>query len=177
VIKPEDKWKWVAGCVAAVVLIALYIAGKTEIEIVVAPEWTVRVVDTNGDPVPLAAVREEWKHPAFDDTIRMQDVLTREDGIAQFPKRTIRTNWFERNSACSRYRRRAGPNAPCIPQTRVFAFKCSYGAPQMGGRHEDFYPGEIPAMESKLVLQRCQPVDFEFGCFPHPVRGVPACKQ
>ncbi len=174
---PKDQWKWFAGAAAAALLLVLYVVGRIPFEIVVAPEWRVLVVDDEGRPVPLAVVREEWKHPAFEESIRLQDVLTREDGVAEFPRRVIRTNWFERNSACSKYRRRAGANAPCRPQTHVFAFKCSYGAPRMGGRHEDFFPGEIPRMQSKLVLQRCQPVDFEFACFPHPVNGVPPCRK
>jgi hypothetical protein len=173
-VTPNDpRWKWVAAGAVLLVLLIVYIVMRIPFEITVAPEWRVHVADELGRPVPVAVVREEWKHEAFDDVIHMQDALTNEAGIAEFPRRTIRTNLWERNREC---RRRKG-DAPCGVQARVFTFKCSYGASRFDDRHIAVFPGEVEKLESKLVLRRCKPVDFEFGCFPHPAYGTPRCRE
>jgi hypothetical protein len=80
-----------AGVGLALILAILFFP----FNVTVAPEWKVRVVDQNGDPVKGAYVSElaiNWTL----DFRHSEAVCSDEDGIAQFPKRLVRASYMTR---------------------------------------------------------------------------------
>jgi hypothetical protein len=79
------------GAGLALILVLLFFP----FHVTVAPEWKVRVVDQNGEPVQGAYVQEfaiNWTL----DFRHKEAVCSDEDGIAQFPKRSVRASYMTR---------------------------------------------------------------------------------
>ena len=170
----SDKAMLQLGLLGGVLLVLLLLAALNyPREITVAPEWTVRVTDPAGQAIPLVSVREEWRHAAFDDDLRYQDKLTDETGVVRFERRTITASRWRLWRACQR----RGANQPCEPQGRVLAFKCGHGSTQSlsGAAWEHAYDGLGQQVNVTLMLRACAQANAQFGCLPHPARGVQAC--
>jgi hypothetical protein len=63
--------------------------------VTVAPEWKLRLVDQNGDPVKGAYVYESAYNWTLDFR-HSEAVCSDEDGIVQFPKRSVRASYMTR---------------------------------------------------------------------------------
>src|ERR1700759_1317412 len=63
--------------------------------VTVAPKWKVRVVDQNGNPVQGAYVQEFARNWTLDFK-HNEAVCSDKDGIAQFPKRSVRASYMRR---------------------------------------------------------------------------------
>src|SRR5437870_11805485 len=62
----------------------------------VCPAWTIRIVDTAGNPLRGAFVRQVWKDYSVESTSHEQDAYTDEDGFVSFPERTVTSSWLAR---------------------------------------------------------------------------------
>src|SRR5256884_7647504 len=62
----------------------------------VCPAWTIQVVDTAGNPLRGAFVRQVWKDYSVESASHEQDAHTDENGHVSFPERTIRSSWLAR---------------------------------------------------------------------------------
>src|SRR6266576_1436141 len=62
----------------------------------VCPAWTIRIVDTAGNPLRGAFVRQVWKDYSVESASHEQDVHTDEHGVVSFPERTVRASWVAR---------------------------------------------------------------------------------
>ncbi len=71
--------------VPLVILIGLFLPLPTT----VVPEWTIRVVDQNGNPVAGSKVRQIWQHYTFEETGHEEVRVTDQNGIVTFPRRVI----------------------------------------------------------------------------------------
>src|SRR5438034_6853936 len=72
-------------------VVSLYPARST-----VSPAWTIRIVDTAGNPLSGAFVRQVWKDYSVESASHEQDAHTDENGHVSFPERTIRSSWLAR---------------------------------------------------------------------------------
>src|SRR6266550_4589456 len=62
----------------------------------VCPAWTIRIVDTAGNPVSGAFVRQVWKDYSVESASHEQDAHTDTNGFVSFPERTDRSSWLAR---------------------------------------------------------------------------------
>ena len=61
----------------------------------VVPEWKIRVIDENGQPVVSARVAQSWHHYSY-DIYGGGDQYADENGYVAFPERTFRANLLYR---------------------------------------------------------------------------------
>src|SRR5271156_6796968 len=78
--------------VALIILLLVY-----PFNVIVAPEWNVKVVDENGKPLPGAYVSEFASHGTLDFQ-QNEAVCTNTNGEAQFIRHTIRASVLTRVS-------------------------------------------------------------------------------
>jgi hypothetical protein len=71
-------------------LLAIVITLLYPFKTTVVPEWRIRIVDEAGNPMPMIAVREVWKHYTIESDSHQGDSLTDNEGYVTFPKRTVR---------------------------------------------------------------------------------------
>ena len=82
-------------------LVALIGAGAASLypaRSTVCPAWTIRIVDTAGNPLRGAFVRQVWKDYSVESASHEQDARTDENGYVSFPERTIRSELAGSNS-------------------------------------------------------------------------------
>src|SRR2546428_7565695 len=60
----------------------------------VCPAWTIRIVDTAGNTLSCAFVRQAWEDYSVESASPEQDVCTDENGYVSFPERTVRSSWM-----------------------------------------------------------------------------------
>src|SRR5256885_5734930 len=63
---------------------------------IVCPAWTIQIVDTAGNPLRGAFVRQVWKDYSVESASHEQDAHTDENGYVSFPERTVRSSWLAR---------------------------------------------------------------------------------
>jgi hypothetical protein len=56
----------------------------------VVPDWRVRIVDEEGNPIRMAVVKEVWQHSTIESASHEEDSITDNDGYVTFPRRTVR---------------------------------------------------------------------------------------
>jgi hypothetical protein len=116
------------------------------IEIVVVPEWPMRVVDTAGNPVAGAEVRQHWNHYSFNasgtgDAYGGEEILASDaNGQIVFPERSFRVGllslalskiggpfrWFDLHAS-------TGPSAYFV----CYNVSCRYSEPTYRGEPEE----------------------------------------
>src|SRR2546422_8764712 len=62
----------------------------------VCPAWTIRIVDTAGNPLSGAFLRQGWKDYSVEAARHEQDVHTDEKGYVSFSERTVKASWLAR---------------------------------------------------------------------------------
>src|SRR5437899_3620988 len=91
-LKMRQTWlgTLLVGLIGAVVA-SLYPSTST-----VCPAWTIQVVDTAGNPLRGAFVRQVWRDYSVESARHEQDTHTDENGDVSFPERTIKWSWLAR---------------------------------------------------------------------------------
>jgi hypothetical protein len=82
--------------VATTILCLLVVVLVVPFESTVMPPASVRVVDQGGNPMPRVLVKQEWKDVIVEEEIHVDSVRTDENGMATFPKRTVRSFMIKR---------------------------------------------------------------------------------
>jgi hypothetical protein len=62
----------------------------------VVPDWSLRVVDDSGVPVPSINATEHWQHYLLENSAHEELRQTGADGSVSFPERTIRASVLRR---------------------------------------------------------------------------------
>src|SRR2546425_13168865 len=91
-LKKRQTWlrTLLVGLIGAGV-VSLYPSRST-----VCPVWTIRIVDTAGNPLRGAFVRQGWKGYFVESAGHEQDAYTDEDGFVSFPERTVTSGLLAR---------------------------------------------------------------------------------
>ena len=95
----------------------------------VCPAWTIQVVDTAGNPLRGAFVRQVWRDYSVESASHEQDTHTDENGHVSFPERTIRSSWLARtvgvisNTVSLNVRASYGPSAHVLAYGRTIGGK------------------------------------------------------
>ena len=115
------------GLIGAVVA-SLYPATST-----VCPAWTIQVVDTAGNPLRGAFVRQVWKDYSVESASHEQDTHTDENGYVSFPERTIRSSWLARTFGVISQTVSLGVHASYGPSALVLAYGHEVGGKRLEG--------------------------------------------
>src|SRR3989442_6403937 len=91
-LKKRQTWlrTLLVGLIGAGV-VSLYPSRST-----VCPAWTIRIVDTAGNPLSGAFVRQVWKDYSVESASHEQDVHTDENGYVRFSERTVKSSLLAR---------------------------------------------------------------------------------
>jgi hypothetical protein len=73
-----------SGLILVAIVALLY-----PIETTVCPAWTIQIVDSEGNPLENAFVRQHWQNFSIELSGHEQDAETDENGFVSFPERTI----------------------------------------------------------------------------------------
>jgi hypothetical protein len=154
---------WVPISLAAL-LFALYYPSETRI----APEWEVRVIDENGNPVAQALVGETWQEYSIEQVSHEDQKTTPFDGIVHFESRTIRASFASRISGCFKNFRSLGVHASCGAFASVRTGKCNYGKMRADWDRSkgSSWQGWSKRMNATLFLRRCPPGRTGIECWP-----------
>jgi hypothetical protein len=147
-------------------------------EITLAPDWTVRVVDQNGQSLPSVSVTEVWQHYSLEEISHEEEKVTAGDGSVFFPRRSLRASRFSRIVGCAHEFTRSTVHASCGPVAYVIPFKCDYGPMQASDTHGSDWTGwftRSQKMSSQLVLRHCPAGATGIGCLPDSTKYYPSC--
>src|SRR5437867_12156976 len=145
-LKIRQTWlrTLLVGLIGAVVA-SLYPATS-----IVCPAWTIQVVDTAGNPLRGAFVRQVWKDYSVESASHEQDTHTDENGYVSFPEGTVRSSWLARPLGVISNSASVGVHASYGPSAQVLAYGHTVG----GKRHEgsaNYQAGE--PLGAKLVTR------------------------
>jgi len=120
----------------------------------VCPAWTIQVVDTAGNPLRGAFVRQVWKDYSVESASHEQDAHTDENGYVSFPERTVRSSWLARTFGVISQTVSLGVHASYGPSAQVLA----YGVKVRGKRLE----GSATYRAGKSLAERLvtRPIDL-----------------
>ena len=99
----------------------------------VCPAWTIQVVDTAGNPLRGAFVRQVWKDYSVESASHEQDVHTDENGYVSFPERTVRSSWLARTFGVISNTVSLGVHASYGPSAYVLAYGHTVGGKRLEG--------------------------------------------
>lgn len=87
----KDKRLWI-------IAVLFFLCAIYPIQTTIVPDWRIRVVEENENPVRRLKVRQAWKHYSLEITAgeHIEDRWTDEEGFVCFPKRTIRSSLLMR---------------------------------------------------------------------------------
>jgi len=145
-VRTRQTWlrTLLVGLIGAV-LAALYPATST-----VCPAWTIQVVDTAGNPLRGAFVRQVWKDYSVESASHEQDAHTDENGYVSFPERTVRSSWLARTFGVISNTVSLGVHASYGPSAYVLAYGHTVGGKRLEG--SAIYHAREPLPE-KLVTR------------------------
>ncbi|HEX9215738.1 MAG TPA: hypothetical protein VF864_02045 [Gemmatimonadales bacterium] len=128
-LKKRQAWlrTLLVGLIGAVVA-SLYPATST-----VCPAWTIQVVDTAGNPLRGAFVRQVWKDYSVESASHEQDAHADENGHVSFPERTIRSSWLARTFGVISQTVSLGVHASYGPSAYVLAYGHTVGGKRLEG--------------------------------------------
>jgi hypothetical protein len=137
--------------VAAVVFFLAY-----PFNVTVAPEWTVKVVDENGKPLPGAYVSEFGSSGTLDFE-HEESVCSNVNGEARFVRHTVRASVLTR---VSRWVTRFSIHGGMGPHVAVGVDRLGYGDIPTEGPVPDFnglvWNGSPSRISSRVVLRKCR---------------------
>jgi len=116
----------------------------------VCPAWTIRIVDTAGNPLSGAFVRQVWKDYSVESASHEQDTHTDENGYVSFPERTVRSSWLARTFGVISNSVSLGAHASYGPSAYVLAYGHTVGGKRLEG--SAIYHAREPLPE-KLVTR------------------------
>jgi len=128
-LKKRQTWlrTLLVGLIGAGV-VSLYPSRST-----VCPAWTIRIVDTAGNPLRGAFVRQVWKDYSVESTSHEQDAYTDEDGFVSFPERTVTSSWLARTFGVISNTVSLGVHASYGPSAQVLAYGHEVGGKRLEG--------------------------------------------
>jgi hypothetical protein len=133
-------------------------------ERIVAPDWSVVVVDERGQPLVNAAVRESWQDYSVQNHGNEETVFTDMQGKAHFHARRIRKSEAAALSGCLSQIMQTGVHASCGPHSHVFAMKSGYSDKDLSNYGGDtMSDGSFPK-STRLVLTTCSSRDEDLAC-------------
>src|SRR5260370_5923810 len=121
-------------------------------EVTLAPEWTVRIVDENGQALPSVSVREVWQHYSVEQTSHEEDISTTADGTVHFPRRLLRTSHLSTIVGCVHQFAQLGVHACCGPVAYVILFKSDYGEIQPSDIRGSNRPGWFTLSQNRCTI-------------------------
>src|SRR5712691_1172685 len=144
-LKMRQTWlpTILVGLLGAVVA-SLYPSTST-----VCPAWTIQVVDTAGNPLRGAFVRQVWKDYSVESASHEQDVHTDENGYVSFPERTVRSSWLARTVGVISNTVSLGVHASYGPSAHVLAYGRTIGGKRLEG--SAFYHAGEPLPDKLLT--------------------------
>jgi hypothetical protein len=145
-------------------------------EILIGPDWIVRVVGEDGSPLDQVTVTEFWKQYSPESPSYEENQTTGPDGTVHFPPRTMRANFALRFASCvSNFAE--SPHAGCGAHAYLLASKCNYGTllTDVGRTTGDNWQGWAHHVKGTLFLRRCPPGSSGLGCFPNALMGSKTC--
>src|SRR5437879_7101304 len=101
---------------------------------IVCPAWTIRVVDTAGNPLRGAFVRQVWKDYSVESASHEQDAHTDENGYVSFSERAVRSSWLARTFGVISQTVWLGVHASYGPSAQVLAHGALVGGRRLEGR-------------------------------------------
>jgi hypothetical protein len=113
---------------------------------VVAPEWTVQVVDETGRPVQGAKVVEKWQHYTYETQGHEETAVTDKNGFVTFQKRRITLGEKASHLFVPLDNLHQGVHTSFGPRAGIYAWKCG----SKGALNYDPKKKELP---HKLVLK------------------------
>src|SRR2546422_8232729 len=116
----------------------------------VCPAWTIRIVDTAGNPLRGAFVRQVWKDYSVESASHEQDAHTDENGYVSFPERTVRSSWLARTFGVVSHTVSLGVHASYGPSAQVHAYGQTVGGKRLEGSANYQVGGPLAA---KLVTR------------------------
>ncbi len=129
-VTPKKRQTWLRTLLVGLIgagMVSLYPSRST-----VCPAWTIQVVDTAGNPLRGAFVRQVWKDYSVESASHEQDARTDENGYVSFPERTVKSSWLARTFGVISQTVSLGVHASYGPSAQVLA----YGLPVSGKRLE-----------------------------------------
>ena len=99
----------------------------------VCPAWTIQVVDTAGNPLRGAFVRQVWIDYSVESASHEQDAHTDENGYVGFPERTVRSSWLARTFGVISQTVWLGVHASDGPSAQVLAYGDIVGGKRLEG--------------------------------------------
>jgi len=170
-VKSKSRWILIGSILAFATL--FYPA-----EVTLAPEWTVHIVDENGQSLTGVSVREVWQHYSVERISHEEDISTAAGGTVSFPRRSLRASRLSRIVGCAHQFGQLGVHASCGPVAYVIPFKCDYGAMQPNDMRGSDWTGwftRSQKISSQLVLRHCPAGATGIGCLPNSTQYYPSC--
>src|SRR5207253_8174185 len=99
----------------------------------ICPAWTIQVVDTAGNPLRGAFVRQVWKDYSVESASHEQDAHTDENGHVSFPERSIRSSCLARTVGVISNTVSLNVHASYGPYAHVFAYGRFLGLERLEG--------------------------------------------
>ncbi len=147
-VTPKKRQTWLRTLLVGLIgagVVSLYPATST-----VCPAWTIQVVDTAGNPLRGAFVRQVWKDYSVESASHEQDVHTDENGYVSFPERTVRSSWVARAFGAISQTVSLGVHASYGPSAYVLVYGHTVGGKRLEGS-ANYQAGE--PLAAKLVTR------------------------
>ncbi len=133
-------------------------------EVIVAPEWEVRVLDGEGKPLAGVFVRRVYQHYSVEEQSHEEDAHTDVEGCARFERRTIRASKMRRIIGAFEQISQFTVHASWGPHAFVFANHRGYGEMSGADMGDVLWSGEGEGKKSTIVLRRCPDGYTGAGC-------------
>jgi hypothetical protein len=137
------------------ILVGLLVLSLIPIPHIVAPEWTVQIVDADGRPVPGITVREESQEYSIEHREDERDEVSGDGGTVRFPARYLYVSVLQRVIGAGLSVAGTGVHASFGSHTYVFAF-----GKGLEGQPDKEWFGVARTMTSKIVLHPCSVQGF-----------------
>jgi len=147
-VTPKQRQTWLRTLLVGLIgagVVSLYPSRST-----VCPAWTIRIVDTAGNPLSGAFVRQAWKDYSVESGSHEQDAHTDENGFVSFPERTVRSSWLARTVGVISNTVSLGVHASYGPSAQVLAYGDTVGGKRLEGS-ATYQPGK--PLAEKLVTR------------------------
>jgi len=119
----NNKLLAILGIVILIIVLIPY-------ELVVVPEWQIKVIDSKGNSLPNRKVTQIWTHLSLESANIHREVQeTNSEGIVVFPERTVKVSLMKRSFAkFGDLLRFFNPHASSGPHSYVFSERSENGS-------------------------------------------------